>query len=56
MSLTDVAQGLDNQSADASGGGHVFGCCLFEDDLRVPDSHSSIGAIGEEYDLGGHLE
>ena len=53
--LAQISQGLDHQSAQASGGGHVFGRGPLEKDFPIADSDIAIHAIGQEYRLGGHL-
>ena len=55
MPAAEVAQGLDDQTADPAGGGHVAWGGLLEGDLSLADLHHARPAVGEVDDFRRHL-
>ncbi len=55
MVLSQVSQCLNDESADTTSRGHVFGSGPFEDDLLAADLDLPVSSICQEHHFGGNL-
>src|SRR5664280_1451394 len=55
MALTQVTERLNDGAALASGGGHVAGCGVLENDFTLAELDPSGCSVGQEDDFHRHL-